>query len=67
MAAANGPSKPVVVSPRSSGHRILLALLVATTFLAAVAGIVVTASMGQNTAALIIALVAGGSFSTILC
>lgn len=67
MAAANGPSKPIVVSPRSSGHRIVLALLVAASFVAAVTGIVVTASMGQNTAALIIALVAAGSFSTILC
>lgn len=66
MAAANGSSKPVV-SPRSSGHRILLALLVTGIFVAAVAGIVVTASMGQTTAALIIALVAGGSFSTVLC
>lgn len=66
MAAPHGPSKPLI-APRSSGHPILLAALVAAAFVAAVTGVVVTASMGQQTAALIIALVAAGSFSTALC
>jgi hypothetical protein len=58
------------VAPRPhgavSGYRVLLALLLTTVFLCAVAAIVIAASMGHQTAALVIALVAGGSFSAAL-
>ena len=71
MAAAHGSSKPVVVAPRPSGaissHRILLALVVAMALIAAITGVVVAASTGHTTAALVIALVAGGWFSAALC
>ncbi|GAA4542928.1 hypothetical protein [Mycobacterium paraffinicum] len=71
MAAAHGSSKHVVVAPRPSGvvhsHRILLAVFVVMALIAAITGIVVAASTGHTTAALVIALVAGGWFSAALC
>ncbi|BBZ47123.1 hypothetical protein [Mycobacterium parmense] len=50
----------------SGSHPMLMAAFVVTIFISAIVGIVVAASMGQTTAALIIALVAGGSFSAAL-
>ncbi|OBG63409.1 hypothetical protein [Mycobacterium sp. E3339] len=71
MAAPHGSGKYVVVAPRATGavrsHRILLALAVVMAFIAAVTGIVVAATTGDTTAALVIALVAGGWFSAALC
>ncbi|WP_374022414.1 hypothetical protein [Mycobacterium sp. HNNTM2301] len=71
MAAPHGSGKYVVVAPRASGavhsHRILLALVVVTALIAAITGVVVAASTGHATAALVIALVAGGWFSAALC
>lgn len=71
MVGVNRSSKPVTVTPRSSGainpHRVLMALLLVAIFISAVVAVIVAASMGQTTAALIIALVAGGCFSTALC
>ncbi|EFG75800.1 hypothetical protein HMPREF0591_4329 [Mycobacterium parascrofulaceum ATCC BAA-614] len=45
----------------------LLAVAVVIAFIAAVTGIVVAASTGHTTAALAIAIVAGGWFSAALC
>lgn len=60
-------SSKAVVAPRAGAavnpHRLLVAFLTVTIFVAAIVGVVAAASMGQDTAALIIALVAGGSFS----
>jgi hypothetical protein len=68
MSGVNRPSKPAVAAARPHDaihpHRVLMALLVVAIFICAVAGVVVMASMGQTTAALVIALVAGGSFCT---
>lgn len=71
MAATHGSRKHVIVAPRAGGaihsHRILLAVGVVMAFAAAVTGVVVAASTGHTTAALVIALVAGGWFSAALC
>lgn len=71
MAAAHGPSKYVVVAPRPSGavhsHRILLALVVVIALIAAITGVIVAASTGHATAALVIALVASAWFCAALC
>lgn len=71
MSAPHGSGKYVVVAPRASGavhsHRILLALVMVMAFIAAITGVVVAASTGHTTAALVIALVAGGWFSAALC
>lgn len=62
-----GSSKPIIVTPRwnraITSHRVVLALFMVTIFMSAVAGIVVSLSMGQETTATVIALVAGGFFS----
>jgi hypothetical protein len=67
----NRTSKSVVVAPRSSkaidSHRLLMAFFMLTLFVAAVAGIEVAATTGHTTAGLVVALVAGGSFSTVFC
>lgn len=59
-------SSKAVVAPRSgaaiSSHRLLMAFLVVTVFIAAIVSVVAAATMGHGTAALVIALVAGGSF-----
>jgi hypothetical protein len=66
-----GPTKPIVVAPgwnrAITSHRAVLAVLMVSIFIGAVVGIVVTLSTGQTTAALVIALVAGGFFSAALC
>ena len=66
-----GSSKPVTVAPSwnraITAHRAVLAVLMISIFVGAVVGIVVTLSAGQTTAALVIALVAGGFFSAALC
>ena len=71
MVGVNRSSKPAIVTPRFSGainpHRVLMAILMVAIFISAIVAVVVAASMGQTTAALIIALVAGGCFSTVLC
>jgi len=68
MAGVNRSNRPVVVAARPRDaihpHRVLMALFVVAIFICAVAGVIVMASMGQTTAALVIALVAGGSFCT---
>lgn len=68
MSGVNRSSKPAVVAARPRDaihpHRVLMALLVVAIFICSIVGVVVMASMGQNTAALVIALVAGGCFST---
>lgn len=60
-------SSKVAVAPRAGAavnpHRLLVALLTVTVFIASIVGVVAAATMGQHTAALVIALVAGGSFS----
>jgi len=67
MVGVDRPSK-AVVAPRSgaavNSHRLLTAFLAITIFICAIVGVVATASTGHETAALIIALVAGGSFLT---
>ncbi|MCV7100152.1 hypothetical protein [Mycobacterium palustre] len=50
-----------------TSNRVVLAALMISIFVGAIVGIVVTLSMGQTTAALVIALVAGGFFSAALC
>ncbi len=66
MAGMDRSSK-AVVAPRAgaavNSHRLLMAFLAVTIFICAIVGIVAAATTGHGTAALIIALVAGGSFS----
>lgn len=66
MVGVNRSSK-AVVAPRAgaavNAHRVLMALLAVTIFICAIVGVVAAATTGHETAALIIALVAGGSFS----
>lgn len=68
----NRASKSLVSTPPRSGraidsHQLLLAFFLVGLLIAVVAAIMLAASTGHVTAALVIALVAGGSFSTILC
>lgn len=55
------------IAPRSgaavNSHRLLVAFLTVTVFICAIVGVIAAALMGQTTAALLIALVAGGWFS----
>jgi hypothetical protein len=64
------PSKSLV-APRSSraidARRLLMALFMLCLFVAAIAGLDVAATTGHTTAGLVVALVAGGSFSTVFC
>ncbi len=57
-----------MVTPRSgaavNSHRLFTAFLAVTTFICAIVGVVAAATTGHETAALVIALVAGGSFLT---
>lgn len=61
-------SKFVVASPRASKtidpRRLLMAFFVVAIFIASVAAVMVAASTGHPTAALSIALVAGGCFAS---
>lgn len=67
MVGVNRTNK-AMVTPRSgaavNSHRLFMAFLAVTIFISAVAGVVAAASTGHETAALVIALVAGGSFVT---
>lgn len=59
-------SKAVIAHHRGAAvnpHRVLVAALTVTLFISAIVAVVTAANMGQSTAALIIALVAGGAFS----
>jgi hypothetical protein len=66
MVGVNRSSK-VVITPRAGAtvhsHRLLVAVLTVTVFICAVVGVIAAAVMGQTTAALLIALVAGAWFS----
>jgi hypothetical protein len=66
MVGVDRPHK-TVVAPRTgaavNSHRVLVAFLTVTVFICAIVGVVAAAMMGQTTAALLIALVAGGWFS----
>ncbi|MDM4142174.1 MULTISPECIES: hypothetical protein [Mycobacterium] len=66
MVVVDRPHK-TVVAPRTgaavNSHRVLVAFLTVTVFICAIVGVVAAAMMGQTTAALLIALVAGGWFS----
>lgn len=66
MVGVNRSSK-AVVGPRSgaavNSHRLLVAFVTVTVFICSIVGVVAAATMGQGTAALVIALVAGGCFS----
>lgn len=59
-------SSKAVVAPRAgaavNSHRLLMAFLTVTIFICAIVSVIAAASTGHGTAALIIALVAGGSF-----
>ena len=69
MAGLDRPHRPLAAQRSvgaASSHRILMAALVVTIFISAIVGIVVAASTGHATLALIIALVAGGSFCAAL-
>ncbi|BCZ20275.1 hypothetical protein MYSE111917_11900 [Mycobacterium senriense] len=60
-------SRKAAIAPRAgaavNSHRLLVAFLTVTVFICAIVGVVAAAMMGQSTAALLIALVAGGWFS----
>ena len=65
-------SRKAVIAPRSgaavNSHRLLVAVLTVTVLVGAIMGAIAAAAMGQTTAALLIALVAGGWFSAaVLC
>ncbi|RAU99643.1 hypothetical protein DQP58_02750 [Mycobacterium colombiense] len=66
MAGVDRPHK-TVIAPRTgaavNSHRVLVAFLTVTVFICAIVGAIAAAMMGQTTAALLIALVAGGWFS----
>lgn len=66
MAGVDRPHK-TVIAPRTgaavNSHRLLVAFLTVTVFICAIVGVIAAAMMGQTTAALLIALVAGGWFS----
>lgn len=66
MVGVDRPHK-TVVAPRTgaavNSHRVLVAFLTVTVFICAIVGVIAAAMMGQTTAALLIALVAGGWFS----
>jgi hypothetical protein len=66
MVGVDRPHK-TVIAPRTgaavNSHRLLVAFLTVTVFICAVVGVIAAAMMGQTTAALLIALVAGGWFS----
>jgi hypothetical protein len=63
----SGSTKPIIVTPRwdrvITSHRAVLVVFMVVIFLSAVAGIALTLSAGQTTAAITIALIAGGFFS----
>ncbi|OBJ33560.1 hypothetical protein [Mycobacterium colombiense] len=65
-------SQKSVIAPRAgaavNSHRVLVAFLTVTVLICAIVGAIAAAAMGQTTAALLIALVAGGWFSAaVLC
>ncbi|QBC86307.1 hypothetical protein [Mycobacterium avium] len=65
-------SRKAVIVPRAgaavNSHRVLVAFLTVTVLISAIVGAIAAAAMGQPTAALLIALVAGGWFSAaVLC
>lgn len=66
MVGVDRPHK-TVIAPRPgaavNSHRLLVAFLTVTVLICAIVGVVAAAMMGQTTAALLIALVAGGWFS----
>ncbi|OBJ09039.1 hypothetical protein A5624_18775 [Mycobacterium sp. 1482292.6] len=66
MVGVDRPHK-TVIAPRTgaavNSHRLLVAFLTVTIFICAIVGVIAAAMMGQTTAALLIALVAGGWFS----
>lgn len=66
MVGVDRSSKAVVAHPGGAvnSHRLLMAFLTVTVFICAIVAVVAAAATGHGTAALIIALVAGGSFST---
>lgn len=66
MVGVDRPHK-TVIAPRTgaavNSHRLLVAFLTVTVFICAIVGVIAAAMTGQTTAALLIALVAGGWFS----
>ncbi|OBH53254.1 hypothetical protein [Mycobacterium sp. E2479] len=66
MVDVDRPRK-AVITPRAgaavNSHRLLVAIVTVTVFVCAIVGVIAAAVMGQTTAALFIALVAGGWFS----
>lgn len=62
------PSSPPRAGAAVNSHRVLVAFLTVTVLISAIVGAIAAAAMGQPTAALLIALVAGGWFSAaVLC
>jgi hypothetical protein len=61
----------VVAPPRSTRgidtRGLLMAVFMVALFVTAIAGLEVAATTGHTTAGLVVALVAGGSFSTAFC
>ncbi len=61
------PVRPVHPSSAVHGHRVLLGMLLVLIGISAIVGVVVAATSGQPTIALVIALFAGAFFSRVGC
>jgi hypothetical protein len=61
------PARPILPSSSIDGHRVLLGVLLLVIGIAAIVGVVVAATSGQPTVALIIGLFAAAFFSRVGC